>query len=147
MERIEFKIAGQDIAYVSGKRDYAGETVAYIEAVFDLDGEWLAFDSVRAVFESDYAVISAVLDAENKCVIPTEVLTKKSLVNVNLVGSVADGDELIERLTTYQTYGLTIRQDVPIEGSETAPVAPSQFEQYIEIVRSLVDSVKDIYRT
>ena len=125
----------------------ASNTVSYVEAVFDLGENWTGYDSVRAVWTTYLDTIATVLDSEGKCVVPHEVLTRTGKVSVNLVGSIVEDEELTDRLTTYPTVALNVNADAYVEGTETAPITPSQFEQYIAIVEQVVGSIKDIDHT
>lgn len=113
---------------------YPSDSVAWIRAVFDLGTGWGDFQSVRAVWQNGVTVISTVLDANGACTVPWEVLQHRGNVMVNLVGSDAEGDELIDRLTTFRIPAVIIKDKVNVAGSETAQVTPSQFEQFVSIV-------------
>ena len=141
---LKFKASGQKLSADSCPQKYASNTVNYIQAEFDLDANWKSFDSVRAVWHNDFACISTVLDGSGRCTVPHEVLENLDEVHVNLVGSIVDGTELTDRLTTYPLRVAIINAEALICGTETAEVTPSQFEQYIAIVEDLVHSVKDI---
>ena len=125
----------------------ASNTVSYVEAVFELGENWTGYDSVRAVWTTYLDTIATVLDSEGKCVVPHEVLTRTGKVSVNLVGSIVEDEELTDRLTTYPTVALNVNADAYVEGTETAPVTPSQFEQYVADVAEEVAKIKDIEST
>lgn len=115
-------------------------TVNYIEAQFELDEEWQAFDSVRAVWSSNNAIISTVLDGEGKVLVPSEVLAELGNVLVNLAGSNVNGKTLTERLTTFPVLALRVTAEALVAGSETAEITPSQFEQYVAQVERLISA-------
>lgn len=144
---LNFKAFGQNLTADAHPQRYASNTVNYIQAVFDLDENWQSFDSVRAVWHNDFACISTVLDGNGSCTVPHEVLTNLDEVIVNLVGSDVDGEELVDRMTTYPHRVAIIDANARICGTETAEVTPSQFEQYIDIVEQIVGTVKDIDHT
>ena len=125
----------------------ASNTVSYVEAVFELGENWTGYDSVRAVWTTYLDTIATVLDSEGKCVVPHEVLTCTGKVSVNLVGSIVEDEELTDRLTTYPTVALNVNADAYVEGTETAPITPSQFEQYVADVAEEVAKIKDIEST
>lgn len=125
----------------TGTECFASDTVSYIEADFNLGENWSGFDSVRAVWSNGWETVSTVLDSDGKAIVPTEVLTRRAKVRVNLVGSIASGNELTDRLTTFPIEALDITKKALIDGTETAPVTPSQFEQFIGIVRDEVAEV------
>lgn len=104
---LKFDVSGQNLIAGYLTR-YASNTVNYVKAVFDLDGNWNSFDSVRAVWSTDFECISTVLDSEGVCYVPQEVLKRTGNVMVNLVGSIAENDELTDRLTTYPVVALVI---------------------------------------
>lgn len=134
-QSITFKADEQELIKTGGISSYASNIVAYIEATFELGTNWNGYDSVRAVWSNDYLTdISTVLDSNGKCIVPTEVLTDTGNVTVNLVGSIADGDTLTDRLTTYPCKAVIVDADAKVEGDETESITPSQFEQFVEIV-------------
>ena len=139
MERqiITFSANEQCLRKTGGIDFYASNTVAYIEAHFDLGDNWDSFDSVRAVWWNDYnKTVSTVLDSLGTCIVPYEVLTRKSEVKVNLVGSIAERDVLTDRLTTCPVTAVTIKCNAKINGDNTQPITPSQFEQFAAAVRT-----------
>ena len=142
---IKFKANGQQLTRV-GSDNFAANTVSYIRSEFELGDNWDGFDSIRAVWATDFAKVATVLDGSGACVVPWEVLNRTGTLYVNLVGSISDGDELTDRLTTYKAKALDVNGCTNIEGTETAPLTPSQFEQFVAIVEQLVGSVKDIDR-
>ena len=145
METIYLKTNGQALSVVGGITEYASDTVDFVRAVFDLDDDW-DYTVVRAVWKSDTAQISTVLDADDSCIIPQEVLSKRSLVKVNLVASDTENDVVVDRITSYQVTALTVRQDVLIDGTETVPVTPSQFEQLVEVIKDDADRAEQSMR-
>jgi hypothetical protein len=82
---------------------------------------------------------ATVFDATMTCVIPLEVVAKKGDVMVNLIASVSENDVLTDRFTSYPFKVAVIDADVKLTGSETVPVTPSQFEQFVEAVKSDAD--------
>jgi hypothetical protein len=139
---ITFSANEQNLTKTGGVGCYASNTVAYIEAHFDLGDNWSGFDSVRAVWTNEHlACISTVLDSLGKCRVPTEVLVRKSKVTVNLVGSISENGVLTDRLTSYPIVALVVDANAKICGTETAEITPSQFEQYVEIVKADVAEV------
>ena len=141
-QSISFKADEQKLTKTGGIEHYASNIVAYIEATFDLGANWNGYDSVRAVWSNDYLTdISTVLDNNGKCIVPTEVLADTGNVTVNLVGSIADGDTLTDRLTTYPCKAVIVDADAKVEGEETESITPSQFEQFVEIVHDEVEQV------
>lgn len=140
---LEFTAEGQNLLNVTDGAKFASNTVNYIDAVFDLGDGWPGFDAVRAVWFSDYASIATVLDFDGHCVVPHEVLNRKGKVRVNLVGSVSEDDVLTDRLTTYPTNALTVSANARVDGDNSEAITSSQFEQYVEAVRVMVDNVPE----
>lgn len=143
---LKFDVSGQNLIAGYLTR-YASNTVNYVKAVFDLDGNWNSFDSVRAVWSTDFECISTVLDSEGVCYVPQEVLKRTGNVMVNLVGSITENDELTDRLTTYPVVALVINANAKVCGTETAEVTPSQFEQYVAMVAAEVEKVTGMTAT
>ena len=137
---ITFSANEQKLIKTGGMDCYASNTVAYIEAHFDLGENWSGYDSVRAVWWNDYnKTVATVLDSEGTCIVPYEVLTRKSAVKVNLVGSIAENDVLTDRLTTCPVVALTIKCNAKTDGDNTQPITPSQFEQFVAEVKTDAD--------
>ena len=118
----------------TGFMKYASDTVNYVKAEFSLGRGWQDFDAVQAIWRTRYETVSVLLDEEGCCMVPQEVLARKSRVQVNLVGFTADEDTLISRLTTYPIICLDVDVKAEISGNETAEITPSQFEQFVGIV-------------
>lgn len=138
-QTVTFTANEQQLIKTGGIEHYASNTISYIEAIFDLGENWQEFDSVRAVWSTRYEERSEVLDTEGKCVIPPQVLTTKAVLNVNLVGSIAEGATLTDRLTTYPAYALTIDANARLGGIEGETVPASQFEQFVATVSADAD--------
>lgn len=139
MERnvITFSANEQVLTKTDGINCYASNTVSYIVAQFELGDNWDGFDSVRAVFSSDFATVPAVL-AHDSCVVPFEVLRRRSTVRVNLVGSVVENDVLIDRLTTFPVEALRVTANATVDNN-IAPISPSEFEQFVAMVKDDAD--------
>ena len=145
---ITFSANEQNLVRIGGEYHYSSNKVSYIGAHFDLGANWDGFDSVRAVWFTDRINgISTVPDGEGNCTVPTEVLKKKDRVFVNLVGSIVSNGELTDRLTTYPAVALVVDSKAKVDSTETAPVTPSQFEQFVSIVQDAVANIKDIVST
>lgn len=138
---ITFSADEQKLVKTGGINCYASNIVSYIEAHFTLGQNWSGYDSVRAVWSNDnnMTAISTVLNSNGVCVVPFEVLKTMGVVKVNLVGSISASDVLTDRLTTFPCEALTVARKAKINGSETAPITPSQFEQFVEIVKDEAD--------
>lgn len=145
MERITllFTAVGQDLTNETAGARFASNTVDYVDAVFDLGEGWTGFDAVRAVWFTDSASISTVLDFNGHCVVPHEVLTRKSKVRVNLVGSITEDNELTDRLTTYPIIALVVDANARVDGDDEEAITPSQFDQYVAAVSDMVDGVTE----
>ena len=134
---ITFSANEQCLQKTGGVDCYASNTVAYIEAHFDLGDNWSGYDSVRAVWFTDFVSgISTVLDSLGTCVVPYEVLTRKGEVKVNLVGSISNGEELTDRLTTCPVTAVTVKCNAKVAGANSTPITPSEYEQFVEAVRT-----------
>ena len=131
--------ANEQILTVSNPIRISTNKVNYIEAHFSLGDNWSGYDSVRAVWYNDYKTIATVLDSLGRCIVPFEVLKVKNKVRVNLVGSIASGDVLTDRLTTYPAIALVVDDNAKADGDNTTPITPSQFEQFAAAVRTDAD--------
>lgn len=131
---ITFSANEQQLKRLSGIDKYATNTVSYIEAIFELGENWQGFDSVRAIWRSDYERVPTVLDSLGRCEVPSEVLRSRSDVRVNLVGSISENDVLTHRLTTYSAIALTSDEYVWIDGEDPQPITPSEYEQFVAAV-------------
>ena len=139
---ISFTANEQALTRNGGECHYSSNKVSYIEAHFELGENWSGYDSVRAVWWTDFVKgISTVLDANGVCIVPSEVLKRKAKVNVNLVGSISADNVLTDRLTSYPIVAVVVDADARVESTETAEITPSQFEQFVEIVHDEVETV------
>ena len=137
---ITFSANEQCLQKTSGIDCYASNIVSYIEAQFDLGENWSGYDSVRAVWFTDFAGgISTVLDSLGTCIVPYEVLTRKSEVKVNLVGSISNGEELTDRLTTCPVTAVVVKCNAKVAGANSTPITPSEYEQFVASVRTDAD--------
>ena len=136
---ITFTANEQSLVRTSGECHYSSNKVSYIEAHFDLGQNW-SFESVRAVWFTDFnRGVSTVLDTEGICVVPTEVLTRKGKVHVNLVGSDISGEVITDRLTSYPIVACIVDANARINGSLPAEATPSQVEQFANAVKADAD--------
>ena len=140
---LTFSANEQTLIKTGGIDDFASNTVRYAKATFTLGTNWTGFDSVRAVWKTACYTISTVLDANHSCDVPPEVLSYKAKVYVNLVGSISENGVLTDRLTTFPVLAMHIKSNAPVEGTETAPITASQFEQFVETVQDAADSISD----
>ena len=113
--------------------------VNYIEARFDLGQNWSGYDSVRAVWFNDFQCISTVLDSQGVTFVPFEVMKRKGRVKVDLVGSISEDNVLTDRLTSYPVVAVIVDCVAPITGANTQPITPSEYEQFVEAVRTDAD--------
>ena len=139
MKVLNFKAKGQRL---SGAFPFhcSSNTVNHIRADFNLSDEWASFDSIDAIWHTE-KIDKKMVVANGSCKVPHEVLAQKNKVFVNLVGCVLENGELSERLTTYPLHAITVDGESKVEGSESVPITPSQFEQFVDIVKADVAEV------
>lgn len=146
METSNLKIYAdyQKLTVRSGVMRYASDTVNYVHAEFEFGKGWEDFDAVQAIWKSRYDTISVVLDEEGCCMVPQEVLARRSRVQVNLVGFTASEEgQLTARLTSYPALVLDVDAKAELSGAETAEITPSQFEQYVGMVSASARSASE----
>ena len=134
---LKFKVAEQKLSTVTGSAYFASNIVRYVEARFELGANWSGFDSVRAVWWTDFDKIATVLSINGSvgtCMVPHEVLRRAQKVRVNLVASTSENNVLVDRLTSYPIVGLIIDANAKTDGDNTQPITPSQFEQFAAAV-------------
>ena len=137
---ITFSANEQTLRKTGGLDIYASKTVSYIEAHFDLGQNWSGYDSIEAVWWNDYVrPVRTVLDTEGVCVVPPEVLLRKSVVYVNLVGVISSGNTLTDRLTTHPITALTNKFNAQLGEGTTTPLTPSEYEQFVASVKADAD--------
>lgn len=136
METSNIKIYAdyQRLTVRSGVMRYASDTVNYVRAEFELGNGWEGFDAVQAIWKSRYDTVSILLDEHGVCMVPQEVLARRSRVQVNLVGFTASGGTLTARLTSYPAFVLDVDVKAEIYGNETAEITPTQFERFVSQV-------------
>ena len=141
---ITFTANEQALVRTGGECHYSSHKVSYVEAHFDLGDNWTGFDVVSAIWFTDYvAGIRTVIDSEGVCIVPTEVLKRKAKVEVNLVGSIISNDTVTDRLTSYPITALIVDANARVDGTETAEITASQFEQFVEAVKADADRAED----
>ena len=141
---ITFSANQQHLHKTGGLDIFATKTVSYIEAHFDLGDNWDGYDSIEAVWWNDYVrPVRTVLDTEGVCIVPTEVLLRKSVVFVNLVGVIASGNTLTDRLTTHPITALTNKFNAQLGEGTTTPLTPSEYEQFVATVKADADRAED----
>ena len=133
LQTIKFTADEQSLQRTSGGSLFASSTVSYIRALFDLGENWDSWGAVRAVWKSRTQQIATVL-ADGACMVPAEVLANPGQVYVNLVASEVSGNVVTDRLTSYPVLALVVDAQALVDGSETAEITPSQFEQFVEAV-------------
>ena len=136
---IEFTANGQILERVSGECHYSSNKVRYIEAHFDLGTNWSGFDTVSAVWFTKNATIRTVVDTDGYTIVPSEVLTRKADVQVNLVGSIIENDNLTDRLTTYPIKAVIVDANAKVTGDNSQPITPSEYEQFVATVKADAD--------
>lgn len=140
---ITFSASEQALTKTGGIDRYASNIVSYVEAHFSLGDNWSGYDSVRAVWFNDFDCIATVLDSLGVCIVPYEVLRRKGNVKVNLVGSISEDDILTDRLTSYPITALVVDANAKPDGDNTTPITPSQFEQFVEVVKADADRAEE----
>lgn len=138
---ITFAASEQVLEKTSEIDEYVSDTVHYIKAEFTLGENWTEFDIVQAVWARGSQLICTILDSNNSCMVPPEVLTETGVVWVNLVGTNVADDEVENRLTTCKAKALKVKYNANICEHESEEVTPSQFEQFIAIVEDDVAKV------
>lgn len=140
-KKIIFTVKGKTISEICPLH-WSSNTVDYIKAGFVLDDEWKSCDVVRAAWSGRQGTIITLLDADDSCVVPHEVLAVYGKVSVNLYGvKYDDGGEEFTRITTAPVTAIIIDSTARIDGSETAPITPSQFEQFVQAVKTETEKV------
>lgn len=140
---IKFKALNQSLRKTSGFSTYPSDMVEIITAEFELSDDWDGYDSVRAVWQNGGVKIPSVLDPNHRCKIPSGVLENKGTLEVNLVASSVNDNILTERLTSYKVVVFQIPVKVNITGSDPQDVTPSQFEQFVGIVKDEADRAEE----
>lgn len=134
--------ANEQILEKTGGIDYCvSDTVNYIKAIFDLGANWQGFDVIQAIWKVNSKLVCTLIDSENVCMVPPELLVSKGRVWVNLVGSILVNDNLESRLTTGKTLALTVKENTNICGKESEEITPTQFEQFVGMVTDEVEKV------
>ena len=118
----------------------SSDKVGMIDAHFDLGENWTGYDRVSAIWYSDLEKKATVVDAHGSCEVPHEVQRCTGKVRVVLVGTITENDELKYRMTPYSELAFIVDENVPVEGTETVPVTPSQFDQFVEAVHGYAEN-------
>lgn len=130
---INLSVRGQELKSTSKKM--ASNTVNEVRCHFSFEGEEWEVDVKRAVFSNDRGKRYSVVIADDTCFVPHEVLLDRGAVTVNVVGATMNGDDLVERITTYKTIIIENTQKVYTDGLNSTNPTPSEFEQFVEAVK------------
>lgn len=122
------------------KQVFASNTVGYISASFDLDDNWKSMDTVTAIWKGSGQTIATALDSTYTTIVPPEVMTTTSPVTLNLVGSQLDGQELVERMTTFPVLALRVTAEALIDG-DNSEITPSQYEQFVAQITEQINNL------
>lgn len=133
---ITFTANEQELIKTGGIGRYSTQKVSYIEAHFDLGDNWSGYDAIQAIWFNDHTGVATVLDHAGVCIVPHEVLVKRGPVKVNLVGSISENGVLTDRLTSYPVTAFVVDADARVDSDDPEPVTPSQFDQFVAIVRN-----------
>lgn len=140
---ITFSANEQSLIKTGGINNYASNIVSYVEAHFDLGANWQGYDSIRAIWHTQYTDVATVLDTEGICIVPAEVLNTKARLTVNLVGSISENDVLTDRLTTYPIEALIVDANARITAGASQPITPSEYEQFVATVKADADRAEE----
>lgn len=103
---------------------------------FEFSEEWQYLERT-AVFRSGQKIINILLDEENKCMVPWEVMTTKGVgVDVGVFGT-RDGEVVMP--TTWSSMG-TMLEGV-VTGVEPSEPTPDVYQQLLSRLKRIEDSI------
>ncbi len=114
--------------------------VNYDRAEFSFDESWTGFTKT-AVFWRGNAVYHVLLDSENACMIPWELMTEAGVIQIGVTGIGADGTVV----TTQTPVAQSIARGAYREGRIPAEPTPSLFEQLSAAVAGCTAEVAKLY--
>lgn len=114
--------------------------VNYDRAEFSFDESWTGFTKT-AVFWRGNTVYHVLLDSENACMIPWELMTEAGVIQIGVTGIGADGTVV----TTQTPVAQSIARGAYREGRIPAEPTPSLFEQLSAAVAGCTAEVAKLY--
>lgn len=114
--------------------------VNYDRAEFSFDESWTGFTKT-AVFWRGNTVYHVLLDGENACMIPWELMTEAGVIQIGVTGIGADGTVV----TTQTPVAQSIARGAYREGRIPAEPTPSLFEQLSAAVAGCTAEVAKLY--
>ena len=139
MYNVQFKVSEQSLVKTGGIFTYASDTVEYIKADFTFDDSWDSYESIKAIWQNGAVTKSSPLNSRGSCTVPSEVVTDKGTVKVNLVGTTVADDVVSKRITTFQINAFTVTAKVNVDGGSSQPITPSEYEQFVASVKADAD--------
>lgn len=126
---LEFNVKKQIIERIDDF-DVVADSRNYLKAHFNLSEEWIG--DVTAVFGFGGQFYNVVLDDDSTCVVPFEVI-KMPEFSVSLF---CDG----EKLVTSNIATVEVKKSGMIEGEVPGTPAPTVWQQYMNIMKDVVES-------
>lgn len=111
--RIDFKAVGsQDLERISDFKTYATGTINYIESHIELSSAWDEFETVYAIWWTDFGQKESVIDSDGMTIVPAEMLNRAGTLKMNLCASIVEDGILKARNTTYPVDVLELTRAV-----------------------------------
>lgn len=131
MKQYNLTVNGQMLTYDGSVDKQPSHTVGYSFCHFNINGDEWDGTVKKAVFEnrSSGDTLVVLLNSNNECEIPHEILEDSGQILVNLVGTILDADVVDYRITTGQVK-LDREILVPIEGDNSTPPTPQEWETF-----------------
>ena len=140
---LKFKTFGQELRR-SDNAAVAASSVSFVKCEFELDNEWNTMSCVKAVFRHLYGQSYVVLlDLNNECDVPHEVLSEAGFFNVGLIG-IGAGEDLIRSTTV--NVSVRVNSSAEVEGTNSVTPTPSELEQIEALlgdIEEIAQSVRD----
>lgn len=130
--QIYISFTGRDVA----DRDFSvltSHSVKTITAQFDFDSVWDAFETKTAIFAGGSTVISQLLDAENSCVVPWEVLAQSGSLTIGVVGQ--SGEKIMPSVKVI----VPIVEGIYTNGTTPSEPTPDVYEQIVQLMQQTLE--------
>ena len=124
MSEIKIQCVDQVLHLVETPPIFSGD-VNYDTVTFEFDPSWDGFAKTAIFYRSKDNVFYLLLDNDNKCKVPTEVLTSKGVIYIGLVGA-KDDTVITSELVRYR-----ISEGAITEDTSTPYPTPDIFEQLL----------------
>ena len=139
---MNIKVTKDNVCIIERSNVHEGE-YKINELSFDFSEEYTSDLVINAVFTNELGKAYQVSVIDNKCHIPTEILSDTGQVLLGVYAYKVNEKELELRYSPYPTSFNVISGSYDPTAEESQEITPTQFEQYMQALQDGLNQVKD----